>query len=191
MSTPNEPAASADIPESEDAPTLPPNEGSATDSDAAVSRKRLPIIALVGGGVVVMAAIAWVVVAAMQPTPLEAAAEACAGSKPLDALIEEIGGDGALGEETELAALFNGVVTVEDDGATLLVDTRSQDEDPLGVTSLALDCVYDELEVPTRVTESIAQTRALDGRQSDAWGDFTAQWSYHPDSGASVIIARK
>jgi hypothetical protein len=35
------------------------------------------------------------------------------------------------------------------------------------------------------------QTRALDGRQQDTWGGYTASWSYHPDSGMELIVQAK
>jgi hypothetical protein len=35
------------------------------------------------------------------------------------------------------------------------------------------------------------QTRALDGRQSETWEDFSASWTYHPDNGLDVLIREK
>jgi hypothetical protein len=35
------------------------------------------------------------------------------------------------------------------------------------------------------------QTRALDGRQTDAWAAFEASRTYHPDDGLDVLIREK
>ncbi|MET0885418.1 MAG: hypothetical protein ABWX92_03115 [Mycetocola sp.] len=87
--------------------------------------------------------------------------------------------------------LFEGVVSVEDDGKTLIVSTKPESEDALGVTSLTLDCVYGELDMPKHVSALIGSTRALDGRQTGEWGIYSASWGYHPDDGMNLIIAAK
>lgn len=52
-------------------------------------------------------------------------------------------------------------------------------------------CVLGGLGAPQHVYSLIDATRALDGVQSESWGDYVARWTYHPDSGLTVIIARK
>jgi hypothetical protein len=140
------------------------------------SGRRKWVIAAVAAGVAVFVATGVGVIASLsQPSALQRAGEACSGTKPLDSFIEDLeaeSGDdanAAKGGLDEFADLFDGVVAVEDGGQTLLINTKPEDEDTLGVTSLALDCVYGELEVPARVTERIGVTRALDGRQEDTW----------------------
>ena len=71
--------------------------------------------------------------------------------------------------DDEFAELFEGVVAVEDGGKTLIVNTKPEEDDALGVTSLSLECVYEQLDVPKSITERIGATRALDGRQDGDW----------------------
>ncbi|MET4638314.1 hypothetical protein [Mycetocola sp. 2940] len=85
--------------------------------------------------------------------------------------------------------LFDKVVAVEDDGTTLIVSTKPDTDDAPGMTSRALDCVYEELDVPKHVSELIGSTRALDGRQTGEWDKYSESWGYHPESGMNLIIA--
>lgn len=154
-------------------------------------------VLIVGAAVVAVAAVVTIVLVAGRPSAIEVAGENCAGSKPLDVFLAEARATASATPDPEpretdaddaLAELFAGVVSVEDDGKTLIVNTKPKDDDPLGVTSLALECVYEQLDVPTRITERIGATRSLDGRQEGDWKGFTASWSYHPDSGANLIV---
>lgn len=175
-----------------EAASKPPAEGS-----GAPEKRKLPVKALiVAGGVLVVAGLAAAIfIPMLQPTRLEAVAETCSGTKP----VERLGGGNETPEPKEtvdglaesLAEYFDGVVSVEDAGKTLIVSTKSDDDDPIGVSTLALTCVEEELGMPKRVTESIAQTRSLDGRVSDEWDGFAAEWNYHPDNGLNLIIAQK
>ena len=76
---------------------------------------------------------------------------------------------------------------VADGGHTLTVDTRG-DEDAGGTSVEELSCVLDSLGTPEAVRTHMDETRALDGRQQDSWGPFTASWIYHPDSGLELIV---
>ncbi len=74
-----------------------------------------------------------------------------------------------------------------DNGQTLLID--SSGEEDFGKLSVsALQCVLDGLKMPAAVQTHMFETRALDGRQENAWPGFTASWSYHPDQGMDVIV---
>ncbi|MBB4139235.1 hypothetical protein [Microbacterium invictum] len=137
-----------------------------------------------------------------QPTPIERAGAECAGNKPLLRLsatedsADKPAKDNAEGLTDEEAGelfdeYFDGVVSVEDGGQTLIVATKPQDDDVLGVSSLALTCVQESLEMPKWLIESMGQTRSLDGRLSGEWDSFSAQWSYHPDNGVNLIIVQK
>jgi hypothetical protein len=77
--------------------------------------------------------------------------------------------------------------TVTDNGQTLLVDS-SGEEDFGKLPSAGLDCVLDGLSMPDAVRSHMLGTRALDGRQEDAWPGFTASWSYHPNQGLDLIV---
>jgi hypothetical protein len=60
---------------------------------------------------------------------------------------------------------------------------------PLGAVSLVTEvAALDALHAPQQVREHIAHTRALDGTQTDAWGEFQARWTYHPDDGLNMTI---
>jgi hypothetical protein len=52
-------------------------------------------------------------------------------------------------------------------------------------------CVLNDLAVPTYVTAAMGQTNALNGRQSIAWGDYEASWTYSPDAGLDVVLHLK
>ena len=77
---------------------------------------------------------------------------------------------------------------ISDGDRTLFLDLGGKDSGSgsLDVTELA--CVLVELETPSYVTTAMQQTRALDGRLSETWGNFEATWSYHPDNGLDVVI---
>ena len=78
-----------------------------------------------------------------------------------------------------------------DGGKTLIIDLRGTS--PAEQVRGAMDadtfgCVMAELEVLSSVTSHIQGTRALDGQQTDTWGDFSARWTYHPDHGLQMTI---
>jgi hypothetical protein len=89
--------------------------------------------------------------------------------------------------------------TITDNGKTLVMDGAgtagqfggllSGEEARLSVEDQA--CILRELGVTGAVTQHMASTRALDGRQVDSWGDYTAAWTYHPDDGLDVVIQVK
>jgi hypothetical protein len=80
--------------------------------------------------------------------------------------------------------------SIADAGRTLTVDGKGTDDQfsESGLPLEGLTCLLDALNVPQAVREHMAQTRALDGRQSETWQGFTASWSYHPDSGINLIV---
>jgi len=79
---------------------------------------------------------------------------------------------------------------VSDGGKTLII-TTSPDAIKEIVDVQTVNCVLDHLETPAAVREHIRTTRALDGRQTDSWGAFTAAWTYHPDNGLDITIEAK
>lgn len=204
--TPEQAAAAAAAP----APPPPddpiPHQGDVAPPNAAPeparrSRKVL-ILSVAAGCAIVLLGIAALVFTVTRPSAIQQAGGAYSGSKPLQAFLDELAAGASPTEDPEaededeldseeFTELFEGVVSVEDNGRTLIVNTKSEDDDALGVSSLALDCIYDQLDVPKHVSERIAATRALDGRQEGDWEGFTATWSYHPDSGANVIIVQR
>lgn len=52
-------------------------------------------------------------------------------------------------------------------------------------------CILAGLKAPQHIYSLIDATRALDGMQSESWGDYVARWTYHPDNGLAIVIAHK
>lgn len=78
-------------------------------------------------------------------------------------------------------------VQLGDDGASLVISRVAADERP-GAAMTALTCVLAEVDIPDAAVSRMETTRALDGRQEATWDDLTASWTYHPDSGLTVIL---
>jgi len=76
---------------------------------------------------------------------------------------------------------------VGDDGRTLLVDHKGED-DTDGLSMDQLVCALTALEVTDALVAQMGATRAMDGVQTGSWGRYTAVWSYHPDSGLDIVI---
>jgi len=75
-------------------------------------------------------------------------------------------------------------VKIADEGATLLVDTKSEHGD---VDNAA--CVTQNIDTPKRITSAIANTTAMMGAQTDSANGYSYRWSYHPDNGLNLIIS--
>lgn len=103
----------------------------------------------------------------------------------------------ALGAVTESHALQKAVedcdaaemdgVSVVDKGAGLTVDTKGED-DSNGASMVATACILKSLEVPESVIAKMDATTAMQGRQTAAWKNVEASWTYHPDTGVKIII---
>lgn len=74
-----------------------------------------------------------------------------------------------------------------DDGHTLSLDGKGK-EDLNGLAWIDIECALEAVNVPDYVREQMGSTRALDGTQRESWGNFSAAWSYHPDSGMNVVL---
>lgn len=161
------------------------------------SRKRTVLVPfLIAGGALVAAGVAaGAYYFAMQPSPLVRVAEECAGTRPVALAMnpgvapEEIVWTTA--DEETYSPYLAGVVQLEDDGKTLIVETHPDDEDPLGVGLTAVSCVQEQLDMPARIVKSMSATRSVDGRQRDEWDGYTAQWSYGPSTGLNLIVATR
>jgi hypothetical protein len=77
--------------------------------------------------------------------------------------------------------------TVADGDKTLIVNGKGA-KDATGVPVATEACLLRELGASSAVTAHMESTRALDGRQTDTWGDYKAAWTYHPDSGLDIVI---
>ncbi|MFE4196434.1 hypothetical protein ACFRJ9_11260 [Paenarthrobacter sp. NPDC056912] len=74
-----------------------------------------------------------------------------------------------------------------DDGHTLSLDGKGED-DANGLAWSDIECALEAVSVPDYVREQMGSTRALDGTQRESWDNFSASWSYHPDSGMNVVL---
>lgn len=85
--------------------------------------------------------------------------------------------------------------TLADGGKTLIIDGKSESQQlngqGTGVDLKTELCILDYLGTSAAVVAHMENTRALDGRQTDSWGDFTASWIYHPDNGLDITIQKK
>lgn len=73
-----------------------------------------------------------------------------------------------------------------DHGNTLII--KAVDPSKSSLTILELGCTLNELKSSAAVVSHIETTRAIDGRQTDSWGNYKAAWSYHPDQGLDLVI---
>lgn len=169
---------------STDYPAVPPMpSGMPGQPSQRKRRARWPWLVGVAAVIVLASAIAI-------PLSLTAAAEAAEREAAAEAAREA-----AAAEEARLAMFtdartacgIGGMSTVTTlDGGEALEMWRVTKFD--GPTYATMVCVLEELGAPASVEVAIGQTRALDGRQSDAWDGFEASWTYHPDNGASILI---
>jgi hypothetical protein len=79
---------------------------------------------------------------------------------------------------------------IADHDHTLNLDTDGK-KDPGMLRLSHVQCVLKDLSAPDAVWMHMGDTRALDGRQQDSWGAYTASWTYHPDQGLDVIITER
>lgn len=49
-------------------------------------------------------------------------------------------------------------------------------------------CITYWLEGPSSIYERVLTTRAIDGTQTATWGNWSASWNYHPDTGVNFIV---
>lgn len=85
--------------------------------------------------------------------------------------------------------------TLADSGKTLIIDGKSESQQlngqGTGVDAKTEACILENLGVTAAVLNHMENTRALDGRQTDSWSNFTASWTYHPDDGLDITIQKK
>ena len=77
-------------------------------------------------------------------------------------------------------------ITVGDEGRS--VSMKSSGEESAGADFEDVACVLLELKTPDSIISRIDSTRALDGRQTGTWDDYSASWGYHPDNGLDIVI---
>ena len=77
-------------------------------------------------------------------------------------------------------------IELGDEGQSLTMD--SEGKESYGAEFADITCVLDAIGIPDSVSNRMNATRSLDGRLTGDWDEFTASWSYHPDSGMNVVI---
>jgi hypothetical protein len=77
----------------------------------------------------------------------------------------------------------NDTMQLEDDGSTIVIDTRSEYGSRVG-----MDCVLTELDLPASIDAEMGRTTALMGVQEADHNGIEYSWSYHPDNGVNMVI---
>ncbi|MEV3936013.1 hypothetical protein AB0K52_08575 [Glycomyces sp. NPDC049804] len=96
-----------------------------------------------------------------EPNPMEAAIDSCASDSDR--------------------------ITLADDGNTIVAEGIGID----GETDESIEqlvCVLVYLGAPDSLFAHLDSTRAIDGRQEDEFGEYTAAWTFHPDDGVNMTI---
>jgi hypothetical protein len=75
-------------------------------------------------------------------------------------------------------------MTLEDDGRTIVIDTRSE----YGDVS-AMECVLDSLGTPQSIEAQVGRTTAMMGVQDATHDGLDYSWTYHPDNGVNMVIS--
>ena len=97
----------------------------------------------------------------------------------------------AAAERTRLEAVYEtcrrqdvgSTLSLEDEGATIVIDTGSEYGDASGYL-----CVLERLDVPSSITAQMDRTTALMGVQDAEDEGIEYSWSYHPDNGVNMVI---
>lgn len=80
----------------------------------------------------------------------------------------------------------NSWIDVGDEGRS--ISMKSEGEETEGAELSDIVCIFAELDTPDSVINRMDSTRALDGRQTATWDQFSASWGYHPDDGLDIVI---
>lgn len=78
-------------------------------------------------------------------------------------------------------------IYISDEGRSLLFDTKGEEESR-GASVSDLGCILNALDIPEHALDKMGRTTALAGNQSATWGNFEAEWSYHPDRGMDGVV---
>lgn len=118
---------------------------------------------------------------------LAAAAAATILAVVIVVVLLRIGGETTLEQAKQECAEETDAVRVGDDGQSMVISRVAADENP-GADLFELTCILSVVEMPDAAVSQLDSTRALDGRQDASWDDFTASWTYHPNSGLELIL---
>lgn len=95
--------------------------------------------------------------------------------------------------ESKIQTVANGCMRghiTQDDGKSITLDTKGPNEglDKVHDDLDDVSCILTGLDTPDHVAQHINSTRALDGQQTDTWGNYEARWIYHPDDGLQITV---
>lgn len=79
-------------------------------------------------------------------------------------------------------------IELGDEGQSLTIDGQGKKYSVGGAAYEDIQCVLAATGMPDSVSSRMGNTRALDGTQNAQWGDISASWNYHPDSGSNVVL---
>lgn len=103
-------------------------------------------------------------------------------------------------EGTDLAEVYKTIkgdgfyCTLARDESYMEIDTNPNDEEYYLKEDIGAAYVIvanEALGLPDSVAMKMSQTRALDGRQTETYGDITVSWTYHPDHGLDMLYEVK
>lgn len=85
------------------------------------------------------------------------------------------------------------VLSLASDSSYISADTNPMDlDDYFNMTyGNIIESLNIELGLPDYIWEEMLQTRAIDGRQKETFGNIEVSWSYHPDQGLEVLYKLK
>lgn len=183
---------SSQFPQDGFAPPPPPLQpASGWPSSNRPKRKWIKPAVIVASALLVAGAITAFVLLLTGETAIEKAYAACDGPQAVDIVYpteeaDTLAADGLLAElvEDELSDRLR----VQDNGKSLTIQTLANEDDPLGLSVIALECALVSLQAPDWVADSVMSTRALDGRRDLDWDGYIAEFAYHPDDGLNMLI---
>lgn len=124
-----------------------------------------------------------------------------ANKKDFNAMVEKVKKQdrGGAPLSPERWYIYSGVAKVSNDGKSITVTRpyRSEGDDDFiiginnEIVSIYTENLNRELGLPDSLNDMFDHTRAIDGTQVEDYGWVKVSWSYHPNSGITVIYAKK
>lgn len=102
-------------------------------------------------------------------------------------ILAEIASGSSNGGLTELASSCAAKDNLSSDRQSVSFDTEGE-EDQNGDSLFAVFCLLRATGAPEYIFDSIKETRALDGRMEEMYGEYRASWNYHPDDGLKLTL---
>jgi len=90
----------------------------------------------------------------------------------------------ALGSAAKICGDGLKTLTLSNDKASVMVDSKNQDDDK---STTAIICMNMLLGAPDSLASKMSDTTAMAGAQDMSWDHYSARWTFHPDNGLDVI----